>query len=450
MHPVARWGLAVAVALAASVPCMAQQAPAVDRPADSLRARTGVDARVDGAATGLVPPGVRVDDGVTSDEAVALALWNNAAFQVSVTDLGFARADLVEAGIFTNPVLSLLLPIGPKQLEATLRWPIEVLWERPRRVRAARLALDAASERLVQAGLDLVLAVRTAYADATLAADRARLAQDAAALLARIDTLTQSRLAAGDISELEARTARVDAARAALEIDRARADAEMATARLMLLVGQPADQSALTLAASTSPAPVCASPPALVREALVARPDVRAAEIGVHAAAARLGWEQSRILAFTAVLDANGRGTEGFEIGPGIDLGLPVFNRNQGGKARAQAQLRQASAMYTALQQRVGYDVREAAALFDQAQASLTSWRETIVGPLEANVTGAERSFQEGDVSYLFVLENTRRLFEARVRERELVADQQRAQARIERAVGRSCSAPPREVTRDR
>ena len=65
-------------------------------------------------------------------------------------------------------------------------------------------------------------------------------------------------------------------------------------------------------------------------------------------------------------------------------------------------------------------------------------------------MAGAERSFQEGDVSYLFVLENSRRLIEARLRERELVADQQRARARIERAVGRSCGAAPQEVTRVR
>ena len=66
-------------------------------------------------------------------------------------------------------------------------------------------------------------------------------------------------------------------------------------------------------------------------------------------------------------------------MGPGIDLGLPVFNRNQGGRARAEAQLRQASAAYAAVQQRVGHEIREAAALFDQAQTSLTAWRETIV-----------------------------------------------------------------------
>ena len=86
--------------------------------ANRLRERTGALARVSGVVSSEVPAGIRLDDGLTPDEAVALAIWN-AAFQVSVSQLGFARADLLEAGMLTNPVLSLLFPIGP-QLESTV------------------------------------------------------------------------------------------------------------------------------------------------------------------------------------------------------------------------------------------------------------------------------------------------------------------------------------------
>jgi outer membrane protein, heavy metal efflux system len=42
----------------------------------------------------------------------------------------------------------------------------------------------------------------------------------------------------------------------------------------------------------------------LLKDAIASRPDVRAAEIAVEAAGARMGWEKSRIVAVTAVLDA--------------------------------------------------------------------------------------------------------------------------------------------------
>jgi outer membrane protein, heavy metal efflux system len=406
--------------------------------ADNIRTSTGANVRLDGAQTPSLPSGVLIDDGLSRDEAVAVALWNNAAFQVSVSQLGFARADLVDAGMISNPVLSLLFPWGPKQLEATLKWPAEVLWERPRRVAAAKLSLESVAKSLVQSGLDLALSVRLAYAELALAIDRRTLAEEAATTLQRIDALTQSRLAAGDIAELDARAARVDAVRSAQDAERAVHDVFVARERMRLLLGLAADDGSLDKLQDGGPEP-CGTPSDLLKRALAARPDLRAAELAVEAAAARLGWEESRVLALTAVLDANGQGREGFEMGPGIDVGFPIFNRNQGGRLRAQTELQRASAAYVLLQQQVGLDVREASARFDQARQSRLAWEDRIVTPLRDNLSDAEESYAAGESSYLFVLENGRRLIDARVREREIAADEHRAQARIERAAGTAC-----------
>ena len=422
--------------------CAGARPPVAVPITDRILRATGAATRMPASNPAHLPPTVDPQDGLSSDEAVATALWNNAAFQVTLSQLGFARADLVDAGMLANPVLSLLFPLGPKQFEPTLRWPIEVLWERPKRRAAAQLAVDATSNSLVQSGLDLALAVRLSHTDYSLATDRQRLATETAAALERIDALTQSRLAAGDIGALEARVARVDAARGRQDADRAAHDVRLARERLRLLMGLAADDPAMDRI-QASPAPdVCGAAADLLPRALAARPDVRAAEISVEAAAARLGWERRRVLALTAVLDANGQGTQGFEAGPGIDVGLPIFNRNQGGRLRAESELQRASAAYVAIQQQVGLDVREAVTLLDQARESRTAWRTTLVTPLEANLADAEDAYRAGDSSFLFVLENSRRLIEARLRERELAADEARALARIERATGAKCAPP--------
>lgn len=429
----------VVVVAGAVAACATARPPAPPDVAARLRTATGAAASLEGAPPTGLPPGVDVADGLTSDEAVALALWRNAAFQVAVSQLGFARADLVDAGLLSNPVLALLFPIGPKQLEATLRWPAEVLWERPRRQAAAGLALDAAASQLVQAGLELALAVRLAHADLVLATGRQALAGEAAAALTRIDTLTQSRLRAGDISALEARIATVDAARARQDAERTVHDTRLARERLRLLLGLTADDAAVDrVQASASPAS-CGSEPELLTRALAARPDVRAAELAVEAAGARLGWERRRIGSFVAVLDANGQGRSGFEAGPGVEVPLPIFNRNQGGRLRAETELQRASAAYVAVQQQVGLDVREAATLLAQARQSHELWRTTLIAPLEGNLDDAETANRAGDSSMLVVLEATRRLIDARIRERELTADEARAMARLERATGARC-----------
>jgi outer membrane protein, heavy metal efflux system len=79
---------------------------------------------------------------------------------------------------------------------------------------------------------------------------------------------------------------------------------------------------------------------------------------------------------------------------------------------------------------------------------ALAGWRDTVLVPLEEQVTIATRGFDDGDVAYLFVLEVQRRLTDARLRTREAEADLARARARIERAIGRRCGAAGKETVR--
>jgi outer membrane protein, heavy metal efflux system len=409
---------------------------------------TGVPERppdVDGTA---LPPGVVVDDGLTQEEAVAIALWNNPDFQVQLADLGLARADLLEAGLLQNPIFSLLFPWGPKQLEWTLKWPIDVLWERPRRVASARLTADRVAAGLVQAGLTLVSDVKISYVEYGLALDRLRLADQSVAELEQISKLMESRFQAGDVSLLEARTAAIDASRGRQDSVRARLDVVLRANELRTRLGLALDPREFDVVTAPVVLEPCGAMPALLEEALASRPDVRAAELGIEAAGARLGWERSRVVAVTAALDANGHGSEGFEMGPGIDIAPPLFNRNQVGLERATVEIRRAGGQYVAVRQRVASELRDATTQFQQASVALGGWRDTVLVPLEEQVRVANRAFADGDVAYLFVLEMQRRLTDARLRTREAEADVARALARIERAIGRRCDAAEKRVAR--
>lgn len=181
----------------------------------SLEQRTGHALNAAGASEGLLlPSGVDRSDGLTVDEAVAIALWNNAPFQSDLTELGFARADLLEAGLLRNPMLSLLFPVGPKQLEATLSLPIEVLWQRPKRVAIAKLEAERVAENLVQHGLDLAREVHLAYAGLLFAQSQKQIAEENARLRQEIADIAAARLRAGDISALEESASRVEALQA--------------------------------------------------------------------------------------------------------------------------------------------------------------------------------------------------------------------------------------------
>lgn len=389
-----------------------------------------------------LPPGADPADGLTQDEAVAIALWNSPTFLINLADLGIARAEVAQAGLLRNPVLSLLLPWGPKQLEATVRWPVDALWQRPRRVAAAETAAAAVAERLVAGGLTLVTDTKLAHADLATAQTRVAVAVEAATLAHRISDVVRKRFEAGDISQLEADAAAVDAKRADQFAERATLEVALAAGRLHELMGIGDRLPAGSVRAAEAPvstAPACADLRALEKDTLASRPEVRAAELELEAAGRRLGWERSRIFTLVGVLDANAEGKEGFEVGPGLDTDFGIFDRNQAGIMRASADLTRGRARYLASRDQVLREVRDAHAQFTYAQSAIAAWRDDIRPSLERQMGQTERAYEAGELPLLAVLEATRRLNDSRAQELDAISGMRRALVLLERSAGRGC-----------
>ena len=185
--------------------------------------------------------------------------------------------------------------------------------------------------------------------------------------------------------------------------------------------------------------PPCVVDDARLKEALASRPDVRAAEIAIEAATARAHWERDRVLALVGILDANGEGDKGFEMGPGVAVDIPLFNRNQGGAARADAEVERASRLYLAARTRVIAEVRSAAARAAQAGQAMDAWTRDIVPSLETEQRQAESAYNAGETALLNVLDVSRRLVDARMRQVDAEADLFRARIALDRAMGRYC-----------
>ena len=176
-----------------------------------------------------------------------------------------------------------------------------------------------------------------------------------------------------------------------------------------------------------------------MKEALASRPDVRAAELTIEAATTRARWERSRVFVLIGILDANGSGEEGFEIGPGVTFDLPIFNRNQGGVDRATVEIERASRLYIAARANVIADVRSAGVRVTQAQEALDAWSNDIVPSLETEQRQAESAYSAGEVPLFNVLDVSRRLVDGRMRQLDAEADLFRARISLERAIGRYC-----------
>jgi len=403
----------------------------------AIRSRGLSGIRVEG--TEPLPPNLVIDDGLTSQEAVAIALWNSPSFQVTLADLGLARADVVEAGLLRNPIFSLLFPLGPKQLEWTLQFPFDALWQRPRRVAAAQLNAQTVGERLVWDALTLVAQAKSLHSDAVISDQRLQLTIENADLVQRLAQISDARLRAGDISELEARAARSDAARVQVARVAAEHDRDLARLTLAALLGldSPPDQVRVVPGPLVD-ASACGPEEAQLEEALASRPDLRAAEFGIETAAQRASWERSRVVTLIGILDGNGTGAVA-NAGPGVTVDVPIFFRNQGAISRADAEIEQASRQYLARRTQVVADVRSALVRVRQAEQVIAAWRDEIIPSLETEQRQAESAYQAGEIPLLALLDVNRRLVDGRTRLLDAEADVRRATIALERSIGRAC-----------
>jgi cobalt-zinc-cadmium efflux system outer membrane protein len=412
----------------------------IERPSAFASAESGP------AAPPVVPDGVRLEDGVSQDEAVWLALWNNADFAEQLAAMGLSRADLARAGSLANPALSVLVPVGPKQLEYALALPLEALWIRPLRVATARLEGERAAERLVQAGHDLVRDVRAATASAAGSRERAEIAMAVSDASDQIAEIAQRRLAIGDASENDALQARLESVRALEDLRLARADSDAAQRRWEALLGLGAPARELAPAPG-EPAARCAEDAELGElrsRARGTRPALRAAQLGTLAAARRASLARAEIFAGSLIFDANGAGRD-HQAGPGISLVLPILDQNQAGRLRARAEAGLARATERATAERIDLEVRDAHARAREAAERWHTWRGSVVAPLAESFSQAERRIASGEAPELALLEARRDLDRARLREVELRTARAIACAELERSAASPVPAPATE-----
>lgn len=443
-HPSATAAFRAATASALALALASCAAPSVSHTVARVSADTGRGFELKAEPReAVMPPGVSLADGLTEDEAVSMALWNNAAFQEALTEIGFTRADLVQAGQITNPTLTVLFPYGPKQLEFTAKLPLEVLWLRPKRVAVAKADAERVAKTLAQTGLNLVRDVRVACTEVELAQNRLRAARDSAEAFGELHGIAKGRVAAGEGLDFEVTQTRVDAQRARTEVTRLLQDEIIARERLASLIGLGVNRIQWKLRPLPAIPPVRRSAADLVAEAFAARPELRAAELAIEAAGKRSGLAVAEIFTLTGMLDAN-RPPEGIEMGPGADLPIPIFNQNNGARALAHAKVAQAARHYVVVRDRIALEVREAHARVVQARGQLESWRGGLVPAMRTAVQQARKIHELGESPAQVSLDAEQKLSAGRLSEAEALAALRRAQAELDRAIGRRLDDSPK------
>jgi cobalt-zinc-cadmium efflux system outer membrane protein len=296
-----------------------------------------------------------LQDTLTADGAVQVALLNSRDLQALYAELGVAQADLVQAGLLRNPVFDgvvrVLVNGGPPELEFNAAMDFLDIFYRPLRRRVAAARFEEAKVEVTGAVLDFATMVRASFYRHQANEQMLELLQTIVQALAVAFDVTQRLHEAGNITDLDLARDRALFEEEKLRLRAAEVAARQSRARLNAVMGLWGEQTDWHIDRRLPDIPAQPLPlNGLEARALRQSLDLASARQRLLAAGEQLGVSRAVALLPDASLGAGGERAEGeWGVGPVFEFPIPLFDQGQARIGRAAAELRRAQQEYYAL-----------------------------------------------------------------------------------------------------
>jgi len=458
--------------------------PDFDRAERMVVARTGVERVYDPETLSTVEDAVAtlLTDGLTTNEAVQVALLNNRRLQALFQEIGVSRADLVQSGLLSNPSVgfSARFPEGGGRSNLTLTFAQQLvdLWQIPVRIRIAEADLERTLLNVVHQASDLAVDVRCRCYHLIALRQMEVIAGETLELAEKSLKLVEDRFDTGDAGQVDVNLARAAMLAVKAQAMAIRQDRRVAQTTLAHELGLARWRGPWTLDDSLpQPALPIDEGDSLLQFAMSERLDARAAAMKVRGAEdevkrqylsifpnVTLGVEAERperralpsrkILADTARASvANGRltapsiqsrGERKLErrqiidslFGPTLDLTLPIWDQNQAQIAKARFQAVQARKEYEDILDGVARDIEEALIVAKSTAELVQFYEQQVLPGARANVESAQRAYHAGRQGIIALIDAQRNLITQREANVGARRDYAVALAELRRAVG--------------
>jgi cobalt-zinc-cadmium efflux system outer membrane protein len=393
---------------------------------------------------------------LTVEEAVNEAVQKNLALLAERENLSIAEAGLISARLRPNPVLSgsaesldvlgtgfdTTNNAGPPQYSVRVDVPFERAHKRELRTEVAGQTKRVAEAQLADALRRLKLDVTLATIDVLEAKAKLQLAEDNLQTLDRLVQLNEQRLKSGAIPPLEVTRSRVAMLQYRSSVKSAQLAVTEARLKLVPLLGRMPDETPIDIEDRLGITPV--TPPNLAELQVAARatrPDLLAlrSDQARTQADLRLQVAQGRVdytlgAEYRREQGVNGRGNM---LGVFVSVPLPLFNRNQGEIARADAEQNKTARSLTSIETNVAAEVASAYQEFESSRQLLSDIERDLLVPTQEARAGTTYVYQAGATSLLDVLDAQRAFNDTMETYYTAQASYRRAQARLALAINK-------------
>ncbi|HEX4002874.1 MAG TPA: TolC family protein [Candidatus Acidoferrales bacterium] len=329
------------------------------------------------------------------------AFYFSPEMEVARAQASVAGAAVITAGARPNPTLSLTPGVpSPYLFGLDFAIPIQTAGKRRYQILQAQNLSDAARYSLAGTAWKVRSAVRMALLNYLVALRSADYLRSQESVLSNRVNLLEKQLAVGEISRPEVDLARIDLANTQLAVVSGETGISQTRAALSAAIGIPV--AALHGVEfswpnfENPPNAASFSPQRVQREAVLNRLDVRQALAAYAAAEASLQLEISRQYPDIQIGPGYQYEESNSFFTPGVSVTLPIFNRNQGPIAEAEARRKEAAATFLTTQARALADSDAALTRYNGAWKELTE-TEDLVKLHGGKVQLAENAFKAGE-----------------------------------------------------
>ena len=417
-----------------------------------------VPARGQGTApSALASQYVDERSGLGLDAAIARALEREPSLRAVRSDIEAARGLQQQGGLRPNPTLTFERrdePGGTDNLTSIgIQWPLD-LFRREGRVQTAERGLQATQFAVADRERVLVAEVRMQYGVAAAAVRDVVVADELVAAADRQWDIVRGRVDAGGTPPLERDLLEVELRRFEAGQLLAAGRADVALVQLKQLLGMSPDEPLLLR--ETLEVLVTGSSAASVAPAAIAtRPDVREAEARVALADARVDQAQHEGRLDVSLFGTYMRMDAGFPqqgvgaagalervrgqfnyLAAGATVMLPLFNRNQGQVAAAQAERSGAEARREAAELAARAEVAAAQARDARARRAVSLYVDGVRTLARQNLNVVQQTFDLGRATVFDVMAEQRRYLEIEQAYTTALREAWDARVALKRALG--------------
>ena len=288
-------------------------------------------------------------DGVTQEEAVRIALMNNRDLQAKFEFLGIARADVVQAGLFSNPSIGALFEfptkgafgVGP---DIDFLFSLSDLWNVPIRQEIASFDAQRVTLQVIAEILKTAAEARNAFDEVLFQQALYDFTQSNIKLFESAFDKTRFYYQSGLANDLDLSLAESSLYEEKLALAKVEADLKSARVELVRQLGlDPLESIIKTQGKLPETQTVSLTPREAWNYAYDNRADLKISRFQIEQSKWVLKLQKARIYGDVNLGGNYTRELDGAKTyGPLLSFQIPIFDQNQAGIARAQYQLRQA------------------------------------------------------------------------------------------------------------